>query len=95
MLHSLGAYQLIGQPPDLPSPALDDHNFQAMVGIKMNMQGGNYVPMMGMLMLGEFIGQLTGVMVKDQGNSPHHFFFIFVVPFIFDEGITDKVPDSF
>jgi hypothetical protein len=95
MFYSLGAYQFIGQPPYLPGLALDDHNFQAMVRIKMNMQGGNYIPVMRMLMLGQFIGQLPGVMVKYQGNGPNHFFFIFMVPFIFDQGISDQVPNRF
>lgn len=46
--------------------ATNNQHFEAVMGIKMNMQRGNYLIMMGMLMIGQFIGKITHMMVIDE-----------------------------
>jgi hypothetical protein len=69
VLHALGAYQLVGKALDLRGSAAHNHNFQAVMGIKMDVQRRNDGVVMGVLMLGEFVGEVAGVVIVDQRDG--------------------------
>ena len=93
MLYPLGADQFIGKAADLFGLPLENHDFQTVMGIKMNMKGRNDILMMRMLVLGQLVRQIPGVMIKDQRDGPHHLLLAIVGPLVIDQRIADQVPD--
>jgi hypothetical protein len=52
----LDADRFIRQVPDPAGLPLDDHDFEAVLVIQMNVQGGNNHFVMGMLVLSQLVG---------------------------------------
>jgi hypothetical protein len=63
------------------------------MGIKMDMEGRNNILMMRMLVLGQLVRQVSGVMIKDQRDGPHHLLLVIVGPLVIYQGIADQIPD--
>jgi hypothetical protein len=69
--NSLGADQSIRQLADLLRGASEEDDFEAAVGVEMDVGGRHHPADVEMLKLGEPIADSTGVVVVDQGDDAH------------------------
>jgi hypothetical protein len=63
------------------------------MGIEMHVQGGNDRVVMGVLMLGQLVGQVTGVVVVDQGDGADRGGRLVAADLVLDQGVADQVAD--
>jgi hypothetical protein len=68
-------------------------DLKAVIVVHMDMGGGNNMVMVVVLHQGYFLLQLVLVMVVDQADHAHDLFV--GLPFLFDKGFTDQIPDCF
>ena len=94
MLDPFDADQRVGDLLDCTDRTADNQDLQAVVGIQMDMQGGYDLVVVGMLVVGQLIGQVPYVMVVDQRHRADRL----LVPgsaLLLDQGRTDQVADRF
>ncbi len=94
VLDPLGADQFVGQALDGAGLAFEHHHLQAVVGIEMHMQTGDDRIVMAVLVLGEFVGEISGVVVINQGYGADQFN-VLPAPLVFDQGAANQVADCF
>ena len=73
MLDPLNADKFVGNMLDIPDTPPDDKHLQAVVGIKMNMQSGNDLVMVGMLLLSQLFRKIAHMVIIDQGYRADRF----------------------
>jgi hypothetical protein len=72
----------------------DQHDFETVVVIQMDVQGGNYGGVIVMLQLGELFGKQARVVVVDQGHRAEDFG-VRRLPGLLDQFIADQVAEGF
>ncbi len=89
--HTPQGTEPVGKLVDRTGLALDDYHFETIMMIHMDMGGGDNLVMILMLNLGHLFLKLGLMMVVYHGNNTDH---VFVgLPFFFDEGGADQIPD--
>jgi hypothetical protein len=68
-------------------------DLKAVIVVHMDMGGGDNMVMVVVLHQGNFLLQLVLVMIIDQADDAHNLFV--GLPFLFDKGFTDQIPDCF
>ena len=69
MLYPLDPDQLICNLLNIPCHPADHQDLKAVVCIQMNMEGRDYLIVMGMLLLGQLVRKIPDMMVIYQGDS--------------------------
>lgn len=90
---SFGSDQPVPYFLDLLPLAFYHQDLQAIVFIHMDVQGGKDRPVVIMLQLGQYAGELPGMMGVDEGNGPDHFLFS-LSPLLGHQAVADQVPDG-
>jgi len=91
VLDPFGADQFIGQPFDVPGLALDHHHFEAMVIVEVDVQRRNDGAVVMVLAFGEFVGEVAGVMIVNQGDGADDFL-ILAAPLVLDQSVGREWP---
>jgi len=94
VLYALGADQLIRDRLDCARFALDNDDFQAIIVIQMNMQGGENLLVMIVLQVRQFLIQHPDMMIVNHGDRTHYLA-IRRFPRFLDQFITDHVAKGF
>ena len=71
VLHTFDADQAIGQFLYLSEPALDHHDFQAHIMVKVGMYGGDDDFVILVLQLHQLLRQKPGVMIVNESHGAH------------------------
>ena len=91
MFDTLGADQFIRKAFDLGRCATHYDNFQAVMDVEVDMQCGNDGVVVRVLMPGEFVGQIPGVMVVNQRHGTDRWRVIAAVYLRFHQGIANHI----
>lgn len=94
MLDALGSDEFIRNPADVICATLDHDDLETVVCIEVDMQGGDDLLVMGMLMLGQFVGQIPGVMIVDQGHGGNRLMPL-ISPLLLNQIITNQIAYGF
>ena len=95
MLHPLGADQLIGKTFYLDSGAAHNDNLQAMMGVEVDMQRRDDGVVVRMLVLGQLVRKVTGVMIVKQGDRADRRGAVGLCDLVFNQGVANHVTDRF
>jgi hypothetical protein len=92
VLDSLDADQFVGDPAHVAHLAANDEYFQAVVGVEMDVQRGDDLVVVGVLLLGKLVGEVADVVVVDERHRADSLLFL-LLQLQLDLGCADQVPD--
>ena len=72
VLHAFGADQTVGKPLDISRFPAKYHDLQAILMVKMGVQGRNNQVVALMLQVDQLLWKKPGVMIVDQGDGANH-----------------------
>jgi hypothetical protein len=93
VFHPFGANQPVTDFSEIVTLPLDDKDFHTMVGIQMDVDGGDNEFKKIMLEVGKNSGKFSGVMVVNDGNRPYRLLAQF--PFLPYQAVPDQVANRF
>jgi hypothetical protein len=93
MLYTFNTKDTFRNYPNLFRAPAHGNNLQAVMGIQMDMHGGNDLVVRVMLDVIKFVLQIIGVMVEDKGQGSYNLC-IRVMPLFLDQGIANQIADD-
>ena len=92
MLDALGADELACEPADLIGAPPQHHDFETMMRIEVYVQGGDDLLVMRVLVLGELVGEIRGVVIVHERDRSHRLG-LTDAPLLLDERIANQIAD--
>ena len=93
MFHTLDRHQRIRHLAHLRSLAFHDEHFEAVVVVEMDVHAGKYLPLIVMLNVGQFSGQITHMMVVHKGDRADSL--LVLIPLLPNQIISNQVAERF